>query len=122
MCRATAAAAGASGATDSAAATAGPLPRLRRLAGGISAQDAASLVFIEPTTSAEFHFSHQKRAYTVRRTGFAISHGRVITSTVYQGRTMRDGVIIDAGRKLGGAYPTKEHDFWLHLYPAAIIN
>ena len=31
-------------------------------------------------------------------------------------KTLHDGVIIDAGRRLGGQNPTREDDFWLHLY------
>ena len=29
---------------------------------------------------------------------------------------MRDGVIIDAGRRQGGQNPTRDDDYWLHLY------
>ena len=57
-------------------------------------EDTRNLVFIEPRTSDPFIF----REYTVTRTGFPISHARAITSTACQGRTMRDGVIIDCGR------------------------
>ena len=66
------------------------------------------LVFIEPQTSTSFDF----RKHKVTRTGFPISHGRVVTSTACQGRTMPLGVIIDAGCK-------DEDDLdslWLHLY------
>ena len=45
------------------------------------------LVFIEPRTSEPFHF----RGFRVTRTGFPFSHGRVITTTACQGRTMREG-------------------------------
>ena len=66
------------------------------------------LVFIEPQTSKAFDF----RKHKVTRTGLPISHGRVVTSTACQGRTMPHGVIIDAGCK-------EEDDLdslWLHLY------
>ena len=56
--------------------------------------DTRGLVFIEPRTADPFIF----REYTVTRTGFPISHARAITSTACQGRTTRDGVIIDCGR------------------------
>ena len=56
------------------------------------------------------------RGHTVSRTGFALSHARVLTSTACQGNTFRFGVVADAGRRDGGAYPTPEDDFWLHLY------
>ena len=29
---------------------------------------------------------------------------------------MREGVIIDCGRRKDGANPTKDDDYWLHLY------
>ena len=53
--------------------------------------DTRNLVFIEPRTADPFVF----REYSVTRTGLPISHARAITSTACQGRTMRDGVIID---------------------------
>ena len=46
-----------------------------------SAADA--LVFIEPRT-AKFKY----RGHGIERTGFPISHGKIITSTACQGRTM----------------------------------
>ena len=86
--------------------------RLRREMPGLCPEDASSLVFVEPQTSDAFQF----RGHTVVRTGFPLSHGRVITSTASQGRTMRAGVIVDAGRRLDGAHPTEGDDYWLHLY------
>merc|ERR1711953_881654 len=38
------------------------------------------------------------------------------TSTACQGRTMRDGVIIDCGRQEGGAHPKEDDDWWLDLF------
>ena len=95
--------------------------RLQELADRISTQDARSLVFVEPKPSSQFYFTTKvepvgKVMFSVVRTGFVLSHGRVITSTACQGKTLRDGVIIDAGRRLGGQNPTREDDFWLHLY------
>ena len=76
--------------------------------GTIDASDAARLVFIEPQTSSPFDF----RRHKVTRTGLTVSHAQVLTSTACQGRTMPDGVIVDAGYKdaddLDG--------LWLHLY------
>jgi hypothetical protein len=63
--------------------------------GTIDASDAARLVFIEPQTSSSFDF----RRHKVTRTGLTVSHAQVLTSTACQGRTMKDGVIIDAGCK-----------------------
>ena len=74
--------------------------------------DTRNLVFIEPRTADPFVF----REYTVSRTGLPISHARAITSTACQGRTMRDGVIIDCGRQEGGSYPKEDDDWWLDLY------
>ena len=72
----------------------------------------ASLVFIEPTTSAAFKW----REYTVTRTGFPFSHGRVVTSTACQGWTLHAGVVIDCGRHVGGNTPKDDDDWWLDLY------
>ena len=74
--------------------------------------DTRNLVFIEPRTADPFVY----REYTVTRTGLPISHARAITSTACQGRTMRDGVIIDCGRQEGGAHPKEDDDWWLDLY------
>ena len=74
--------------------------------------DTKHLVFIEPRVSDPFVF----REFTVTRTGLPISHAKAITSTACQGRTMRDGVIIDCGRQEGGAHPKEDDDWWLDLY------
>ena len=74
--------------------------------------DTQHLVFIEPRASDPFVF----REFTVTRTGLPISHARAITSTACQGRTMRDGVIIDCGRNEGGSHPKEDDDWWLDLY------
>jgi hypothetical protein len=70
------------------------------------------LVFLEPRTSDPFIF----REYTVTRTGWAVSHARVVTSTACQGRTMRQGVIIDCGRHESGSTLKEDDDWWLDLY------
>jgi len=74
--------------------------------------DTQNLVFVEPRTSDPFVF----REYTVTRTGLPLSHARAVTSTACQGRTMRDGVIIDCGRQQGGAHPKEDDDWWLDIY------
>ena len=75
--------------------------------GTIDASDAARLVFIGPQTSNPFDF----RRHKVTRTGLTVSHAQVLTSTACQGRTMRDGVIVDAGCK-----DANDLDgLWLHL-------
>ena len=74
--------------------------------------DTRNLVFIERRATDPFVF----REFTVTRTGLPISHARAITSTACQGRTMRDGVIIDCGRQEGGAHPKEDDDWWLDLY------
>ena len=82
--------------------------RLAEHAEGVGLSDAAQLVFIEPQTSSPFDF----RKHKVTRTGLQISHAMVLTSTACQGRTMHEGVIIDAGYK-----DADDMDgFWLHLY------
>ena len=74
--------------------------------------ETQGLVFVEVRTSDAFHF----RNYTVTRTGFPLSHGRVVTCTACQGRTMRAGVILDCGRLESGPHPKDNDDWWLDLY------
>ena len=61
--------------------------KLAEPAGGIDAEDAAALVFIAPQTSTIFEF----RWHKVTRTALPISHGKVLTPTACQGRTMKEG-------------------------------
>ena len=79
---------------------------------GLIDSNTRSLVFIEPRTSDAFNF----RDFRVTRTGFALSHARVITATACQGRTMHAGVIIDAGRHEIGETRKEDDDWWLDLY------
>ncbi len=85
---------------------------LRQRSSTLLPDDTRNLVFIEPRTSDPFLF----REYTVTRTGFPISHARAITSTACQGRTMRDGVILDCGRHDAGSHKKEDDDWWLDLY------
>ena len=78
----------------------------------LSRADTQSLVFVEARTSNAFEF----RNYTVTRTGFPLSHAKVITATACQGRTMKEGVIIDCGRLDTGPHPKEDDDWWLDLY------
>ena len=71
-----------------------------------------SLLFLEPRMAKPFMF----RGHRVSRTGFACSHGRVVTSTACQGRTMKHGVVLDCGRHEGGTHPKELDDWWLDLY------
>ena len=82
--------------------------RLAEHADTIGAEDTAQLVFIEPQTGTPFDF----RRHKITRTALPISHAQVLTSTASQGRTMRKGVIVDAGCK--DASDMDNH--WLHLY------
>ena len=81
---------------------------LEGVADTLDKQATQSLVFIAPQTSTAFTW----RKHKVTRTGWPFSHGRVVTSTACQGRTMRLGVIIDAGCK----DPNDKDNWWLHLY------
>ena len=67
-------------------------------------QGMKNIVFIEPRTSDAFVF----RDHRVKRTGFPLSHGFVVTATACQGRTMRAGVVIDCGRHESGT--TRKED------------
>ena len=79
---------------------------LQNHSGNLARDVTERLVFIEPQTSTAFDF----RKHKVTRTGFPISHGRVLTSTACQGRTMPFGVIIDAGSK----DEADRDNLWLH--------
>ena len=76
--------------------------------GTFEGEETKHLVFIEPQTSTAFDF----RKHKVTRTGLPISHGKVVTSTACQGRTMTEGVLIDAGCK----DDEDTDNLWLHLY------
>ena len=82
----------------------------------LTAASTESLVFIETRTSEPFEFRDKKINYRVTRTGFPFSHGRVITTTACQGRTMRDGVVLDCGRHTAGLGRKEDDDYWLELY------
>ena len=86
--------------------------RLHRYDATLIPAENQKLVFVEVRTSDAFHF----RNYAVTRTAFPLSHGRVITSTACQGRTMDAGVVIDCGRLEGGPHPKDDDDWWLDLY------
>ena len=75
-------------------------------------QGMKKMVFIEPRTPDAFVF----RDHKVRRTGFPLSHGFVVTATACQGRTMRAGVVIDCGRHESGTTRKEDGDWWLELY------
>ena len=72
-------------------------------------EQTKSLVFVEPRTSEPFVF----RQYKVTRTGFPLSHGRVVTTTACQGRTMTQGVILDCGRHESGRGKKDDEDWWI---------
>ena len=82
----------------------------------LTAASTESLVSIETRTSEPFEFTENKINYKVTRTGFAFSHGRVITTTACQGRTMREGVVLDCGRRMSGRGRKEDDDYWLDLY------
>jgi hypothetical protein len=86
--------------------------QLRRCDDSLIPGETQGLVFVEVRTSDAFDY----RNYTVRRTGLPLSHGRVITCTACQGRTMHAGVIIDCARLESGPHPKHEDDWWLELY------
>jgi hypothetical protein len=91
-------------------------PMTDRLSGGdagLSTSQGQQLVFVEPRTSDTFLFA---TGYKVKRTGFPLSHGLVITCTACQGRTMRAGVLIDCGRHESGTTKKEDEDWWLELY------
>ena len=86
--------------------------KLRQYDQRLAPEQTKHLVFVEPRTSDPFMF----REFTVTRTGWALSHARVVTSTACQGRTMRQGVIINCGRHETGSTKKEDADWWLDSY------
>ena len=78
----------------------------------LAAVATAGLVFIEPSTCEAFTF----RQHKVVRIAFHLTHGRVITTTACQGRTMKVGVILDCGRHDSGRNRKEDEGCWLGLY------
>ena len=78
----------------------------------LASASTRSLVFVEPKTAEPFLF----RGFRVSRTAFPLSHGKVVTSTACQGRTYREGVVIDCGRLTTGKTALDDDDLWLDLY------
>ena len=85
---------------------------LRKQCSTLLPADTQNLIFIEPRTSDPFVY----RNWAVTRTGLPISHARAITSTACQGRTMRDGVIIDCGRQESTSRAKEDDEWWLDMY------
>ena len=55
--------------------------------------------------------------YTIKRTGFPLTHEKYFTSTASQGQTIRTGVTIDCARNApAGKQGMTDGDWWLHLY------
>ena len=90
-----------------------PFVDLMTGAAHMASADAEPLVFLTPTTTL---FPFKWRDYKVVRSGFAITHGNVRTSTACQGQTFEEGVVIDCARRETGQHPTSNDDWWLHLY------
>ena len=84
--------------------------------GSLTSDVTKGLVFIEARTSDTFKWPPVRHQYKVTRTGWPFSHGRVITTTACQGRTMREGVILDCGRHESGKSGKDDDDWWLDLY------
>jgi len=90
-----------------------PFVDLMTSAAHMASADVEPLVFLGPTTTL---FAFRWREYKVVRSGFAITHGSVRTSTACQGKTFEEGVVIDCARRETGQHPTSNDDWWLHLY------
>jgi hypothetical protein len=76
---------------------------------GLSVQCWAGALY-RPSLSSQHVICYRSMSshnigHVVTRTGFPFSHGRIITSTACQGRTMHEGVVIDCGRLTEGATP-----------------
>ena len=56
------------------------------------------------------------RGHVVTRIGIPLTLANARTSTACQGKTLGGGVIVDCARRVGGAHPMGDDDWWLHLY------
>ena len=75
--------------------------------------DVQSLVLLEPTqTMMPFKW----REHQIYRSGFALTHAMVRTSTACQGKTYDMGVLIDCAKRETGNHKTDAADYWLHMY------
>ena len=55
--------------------------------------------------------------HRVKRFGYALTHGRFLTSTASQGQTIRTGVTIDCAQDTSIGRPEERaENWWLHLY------
>ena len=80
-------------------------------------QRARGLLLYRPV-EAEFSW-RSSETHTVKRTGFALTHERFLTSTASQGQTLRTGVTIDCARiepSPSGKQGASDEQWWLHLY------
>jgi hypothetical protein len=78
-------------------------------------QRARGLLLYRPL-EAEFSW-RSSETHTVKRTGFALTHERFLTSTASQGQTVRTGVTIDCARiEPRGKQGASDDQWWLHLY------
>ena len=80
-------------------------------------QRAAGLLLYDPV-EATFTW-RSSETHTVKRTGFALTHERFLTSTASHGQTLRTGVTIDCARiepTPSGKQGASDDHWWLHLY------
>ena len=80
-------------------------------------QRARGLLLYKPI-EAQFPW-RSSETHEVKRTGFALTHERFLTSTASQGQTLRTGVTIDCARvepNASGKQGASDDQWWLHLY------
>ena len=83
---------------------------------GIQEQKANGL-FCFPPMEVPFKWRNAGKQHSIRRIGYALTHGRFLTSTASQGQTIRTGVTIDCGQDTSIGRPEdREDNWWLHLY------
>ena len=79
----------------------------------LSDSDVQSLVLLEPSKCL---MPFKWKEYQIYRSGFALTHAMVRTSTACQGKTYDMGVLIDCAKRETGQHPTQADDYWLHMY------
>lgn len=87
--------------------------KLQKVDAGLLPSVTDSLVFVESMKTIK---PFKWRDHVVTRVGWPLTHACVRTSTACQGKTLLGGIIVDCGRRVGGAHPTEDDDWWLHLY------
>ena len=80
-------------------------------------KEKANGLFCFPLMEAHFKWKNAGKVHRIKRYGYALTHGRFLTSTASQGQTIRTGVTIDCAQDTSiGSPEERAENWWLHLY------